>query len=97
MRRRSALVALGAAAVLAAVTGGVLFLGDGDDAGASGPGGDLPPATVSVVRTDLVRSTTVDGRLDFSQRRTVRSAVEGTVTVTAPRAGRWPWGRRCTN
>ncbi|MEV6742940.1 peptidoglycan-binding domain-containing protein [Streptomyces sp. NPDC051080] len=84
MRRRSALVALSAAAVLAAVTGGVLFLGDGDDAGASGPGGDLPPATVSVVRTDLVRSTTVDGRLDFSQRRTVRSAVEGTVTVTAP-------------
>lgn len=83
MKRRSALVALGAVTVLAAVTGGVLRLGDGGDAGASDRGGDLPPATATVVRTDLVQSRTVDGRLDFSQRRAVKSAVEGTVTVAA--------------
>ncbi|MEU9762381.1 peptidoglycan-binding protein [Streptomyces sp. NPDC047985] len=56
---------------------------DGGDAGASGRGGDLPPATATVVRTDLVRSKTVDGKLDFAQRRAVKSAVEGTVTVAA--------------
>ncbi|MCX4846818.1 peptidoglycan-binding domain-containing protein [Streptomyces sp. NBC_00893] len=84
MKRRATLLTLGALTLATAVTGGVLFLGDGDDAGASGRSGDLPPATATVVRTDLVRSTTVDGRLDFSQRRTVKSAVEGTVTVAAP-------------
>ncbi|MFE6490199.1 peptidoglycan-binding protein [Streptomyces sp. NPDC057748] len=89
MRRRATLLALGTAA-LAAVTGGFLFLGDGGflrdggDAGAAARGGGPPPATATVVRTDLVRSTTVDGRLDFSQRRAVKAAVEGTVTVAAP-------------
>ncbi|MFD7615819.1 peptidoglycan-binding protein [Streptomyces sp. NPDC059802] len=43
----------------------------------------MPPATAAVVRTDLVQSKTVDGRLDFAQRRAVKSAVEGTVTVAA--------------
>ncbi|MFJ9678414.1 peptidoglycan-binding protein [Streptomyces sp. NPDC101194] len=83
MKRRSVLVALGAVTA-AAVAGGVLSLGDGGDAGASGRGGDLPPATATVERTDLVQSRTVDGRLDFAQRRAVKSAVEGTVTVAAP-------------
>ncbi|MFD9426924.1 MULTISPECIES: peptidoglycan-binding domain-containing protein [unclassified Streptomyces] len=83
MKRRAAFLALGAVTVAAAVTGGVLFLGGGDDAGASGRGGDLPPATTAVVRTDLVQSRTVDGKLDFAQRRVVKSAVEGTVTVAA--------------
>ncbi|MGW9115220.1 peptidoglycan-binding protein [Streptomyces sp. NPDC055663] len=93
MRRRTTFLALGAAALAAAVTGSVLFLGDGGllrdggDAGAAARGGGPPPATATVVRTDLVRSTTVDGRLDFSQRRAVKAAVEGTVTVAAP-AGR---------
>lgn len=82
MKRRTAFLSLGG--VTAAVTGGVLFLGGGDGAGASGRGGDLPPATAPVVRTDLVLSRTVDGRLDFAQRRAVPSAVEGTVTVAAP-------------
>ncbi|MFF1644921.1 peptidoglycan-binding protein [Streptomyces sp. NPDC058240] len=82
MKHRTALLALGAVTV-AAVAGGVLFLGDDGDAGASGKGGDLPPATAAVVRTDLVQSKTVDGRLDFAQRRAVKSAVEGTVTVAA--------------
>ncbi|MGW2083947.1 peptidoglycan-binding domain-containing protein [Streptomyces sp. NPDC001880] len=84
MKRRSALLALGAVTVVAVVAGGILFLGDDGDAGASGKGGELPPATATVVRTDLVRSKTVDGRLDFAQRRAVKSAVEGTVTVAAP-------------
>ncbi|MFB7010996.1 MULTISPECIES: peptidoglycan-binding protein [unclassified Streptomyces] len=83
MKHRGIPLALGAVTVAAAVTGGVLFLGDGGDAGASGKGGDLPPATATVVRTDLVQSKTVDGRLDFAQRRPVKSAVEGTVTVAA--------------
>ncbi|OAR25036.1 peptidoglycan-binding protein [Streptomyces sp. ERV7] len=83
MTRRTAFLALGAAAVAAGVTGGALFLGEGSDAGASARRGDLPPATAKVVRTDLVRSKTVDGKLDFAQRRAVKSAVEGTVTVAA--------------
>ncbi|MGW7412571.1 peptidoglycan-binding protein [Streptomyces sp. NPDC054863] len=82
MKRRTAFLALGAVTA-AAVTGGVLFLGDGGDAGASAKGGELPPATATVVRTDLVQSKTVDGKLDFAQRRPVKAVVEGTVTVAA--------------
>nr|WP_203687576.1 peptidoglycan-binding domain-containing protein [Streptomyces sp. SID14515] len=71
-------------AVTAAVAGGVLFLGAGDGAGSPGEDGDgLPPATAAVVRTDLVLSKTVDGRIDFARRRVVKAAVEGTVTVAA--------------
>ncbi|MET9919235.1 peptidoglycan-binding domain-containing protein [Streptomyces sp. NPDC006435] len=83
MRRGTALRALGAATAAVAVTGGVLLLGDGGGAGTPGRGDDLPPATTTIVRTDLVQSKTVDGRLDFAQRRPVKSAVEGTVTVAA--------------
>ncbi|MCM2389780.1 peptidoglycan-binding protein [Streptomyces albipurpureus] len=83
MRSRTAFLALGSVTVGAAVAGGVLFLGNGADAGNSGGGGDLPPATTTVVRTDLVLSKTVDGKLDFAQRRAVKSAVDGTVTVAA--------------
>ncbi|MFE3072454.1 peptidoglycan-binding protein [Streptomyces sp. NPDC059247] len=90
MRRRTAR-AVGAAVVVAAVTGGAALLGgfgpiggrDGDGPGGSGKDG-LPPATATVVRTDLVQSKTVDGRLDYAQRRVVKSAVDGTVTVAAP-------------
>ncbi|MER5711383.1 peptidoglycan-binding protein [Streptomyces sp. NPDC002122] len=84
MTRRSAFLLLGATTVAAAVTGGVLVLDRGGEAEESGKGGDLPPATATVVRTDLVRSKTVDGTLDFAQRRAVKSAVEGTITVAAP-------------
>ncbi|MFE9664377.1 peptidoglycan-binding protein [Streptomyces sp. NPDC005955] len=83
MKRRSTFLVLGAVTVVAAVTGGFLYLGGGDGADTAGQGGDLPPATTTVVRTDLVQSKTVDGKLDFAQRRTVKSAVEGTVTVAA--------------
>ncbi|MFD9564443.1 peptidoglycan-binding protein [Streptomyces sp. NPDC059994] len=83
MTRRTAFLALGAAAVAASVTGGALLFGGDGDGGASARGGDLPPATAKVVRTDLVLSKTVDGKLDFAQRRAVKSAVEGTVTVAA--------------
>ncbi|WP_098897107.1 peptidoglycan-binding protein [Streptomyces sp. st77] len=81
-RSTTALLALGT--VTAAVAGGVLFLGAGDGTGSPGRGGDgLPPATATVVRTDLVLARTVDGRIDFAQRRAVKAAVEGTVTVAA--------------
>lgn len=83
MKRRTALVALGATTV-AAVAGGFYFLGGGADPDSSGKAGGLPPATATVERADLVQSKTVDGRLDFAQRRPVKSAVEGTVTVAAP-------------
>ncbi|MFH9745352.1 peptidoglycan-binding domain-containing protein [Streptomyces anulatus] len=87
MKRRTPYVALGAVAAAAVVavglSGGLPFLGNGDDANASGRGDGLPPATAAVVRTDLVLSKTVDGRIDFAQRRTVKAAVEGTVTVAA--------------
>ncbi|MEU3653442.1 peptidoglycan-binding domain-containing protein [Streptomyces sp. NPDC032161] len=82
MKRRTLSITLGAVLV-AAVAGGFLLPLDGGDAGASGGSGDLPPATATVVRTDLVQSKTVDGKLDFAQRRAVKSAVEGTVTVAA--------------
>ncbi|MET8572306.1 peptidoglycan-binding domain-containing protein [Streptomyces sp. NPDC004783] len=85
MKRRTALLVLGATAVTATAVGGVLLLGEGrGDADTPGGGDGLPPATATVVRTDLVRSKTVDGTLDFAQRRAVKSAVEGTVTVAAP-------------
>ncbi|MFC9243926.1 peptidoglycan-binding protein [Streptomyces sp. NPDC057136] len=83
MKRRTTFLTLGAVTVATAATGGVLFLDGGGDAGASGRDDALPPATAAVVRTDLVQSRTVDGRIDFAQRRAVKSAVEGTITVAA--------------
>ncbi|WP_433546374.1 peptidoglycan-binding protein [Streptomyces sp. CA-294286] len=83
MKRRTALLVAGAVAVAAGAGGGALFLGGRGDAGASAATAGLPPATATVVRTDLVRSRTVDGKLDFAQRRPVTAAVEGTVTVAA--------------
>lgn len=74
-----------AATGITGVTGGVGMAGDGADA-ENGDGGAPPPATVTITRTDLVRSKTVDGKIDFAARREVKAAVEGTVTV-APREG----------
>ncbi|MGW5691210.1 efflux RND transporter periplasmic adaptor subunit [Streptomyces asiaticus] len=88
MRRGTAWIAGGA--LVAAATGAgaaALVLGGGDGADASSRDGDRPPATAKVVRTDLVQSKTVDGQLDYAQRREVSSAVDGTVTVAAD-AGR---------
>ncbi|MFJ6634664.1 peptidoglycan-binding protein [Streptomyces sp. NPDC091376] len=82
MKRRTTLVTIGAITVAAAAGAGFVLLDDGGDAGASGRS-PLPAATATVARTDLVRSTTVDGTLDFAQRRAVKSAVEGRVTVAA--------------
>jgi peptidoglycan hydrolase-like protein with peptidoglycan-binding domain len=83
VKRGTTLRALGAMTAAIAVTGGALLLGNGGDEGDPGRNDGLPPATTTVVRTDLVQSKTVDGKLDFSQRRAVKSAVEGTVTVAA--------------
>ncbi|MGW2014241.1 peptidoglycan-binding protein [Streptomyces sp. NPDC001927] len=82
-RRRTLLVA---GALTVAITGGagaVVVLGAEDEAKGGAGASGLPPATTTVVRTDLVSSKTVDGRLDFAGRRPVKAAVEGTVTVAA--------------
>ncbi|MET8755989.1 peptidoglycan-binding domain-containing protein [Streptomyces sp. NPDC004667] len=83
MKRRTALTAAGAALAAAAVGAGALVIGGGDDAGAQNKDSRLPPATAVIERTDLVQSKTVDGKIDFAQRRSVKSAVAGTVTVAA--------------
>ncbi|MFF0744169.1 peptidoglycan-binding protein [Streptomyces sp. NPDC004111] len=82
MKRRTVLRTAGAVAAVAAAGAGFLLLDGGAKPVGTG-GGKLPPATTTVVRTDLTQSKTVDGRLDFAQRRAVKSAVEGTVTVAA--------------
>ncbi|MFG2092904.1 peptidoglycan-binding protein [Streptomyces sp. NPDC048612] len=81
-KRRRGLVALAAAVTATAATAGVMILtGPGEDASAGKPKG--PPTTTEITRTDLVQSTTVDGRLDYAQRRAVKSPVDGTVTKAA--------------
>lgn len=70
-------------AVATAVGAGALVLVGNDGADARGKSAKAPPATAEIVRMDLVQSKTVDGRLDFAQRRAVKAAVEGTVTVAA--------------
>jgi peptidoglycan hydrolase-like protein with peptidoglycan-binding domain len=82
MKRRTAFLALGAVTTAAAVTAGVLALGGSGGADAQA-GPSLPGGSATVVRTDLVQSKTVDGKLDFAQRRPVKAVVEGTVTVAA--------------
>ncbi|GGS24391.1 peptidoglycan-binding protein [Streptomyces aureoverticillatus] len=72
----------GAAAAVTALGAGALTYGGGGG-GAEDGRGDLPPATVTITRADLAQSKTVDGKLDFAQRRPVKSPVAGTVTVAA--------------
>ncbi|MCX4775487.1 peptidoglycan-binding domain-containing protein [Streptomyces sp. NBC_01264] len=83
MRRRTGFTVAGAAIAAAAVGTGALVIGGGEEAGAEGGNSRLPPATAVIERTDLVQSKTVDGKIDFAERRAVKSAVEGTVTVAA--------------
>lgn len=82
MRRRTGFLVGGAAATAVAVGAGALAYGGGGADGRDGRG-ERPPATAPITRTDLVRSKTVDGRLDFARRRPVKPAVTGTVTVAA--------------
>ncbi|MFF0450769.1 peptidoglycan-binding protein [Streptomyces sp. NPDC004609] len=85
MRLRTTLVTVGALTAAAAVTAGASgALGGWGDATDTGDRGErLPPATATIARTDLVQSKTVDGAIGFTERRPVKSAVEGTVTVAA--------------
>ncbi|MFF3558111.1 efflux RND transporter periplasmic adaptor subunit [Streptomyces tsukubensis] len=85
MRRRTAVLTTGAVAA-AALGAGVLVYGG--DSGADGGRGKQPPATTTITRADLTLSTTVDGKIDFAQRRPVKSAVPGTVTVAAREGSR---------
>lgn len=84
MKRRVKIIAVGAVVAAAGLgAGAVVLVGGGRDAGTQGAGQPLPPASATITRTDLVQSKTVDGRLDFAQRRAVKSPVEGTVTKAA--------------
>ncbi|WP_329174736.1 peptidoglycan-binding protein [Streptomyces decoyicus] len=83
-RRRRGLVALAAAVSATAVTAGVMILTNpGQDASADGRKPKGPPTTTEITRADLVQSKTVDGHLDYAQRRAVKSPVEGTITKAA--------------
>ncbi|MEV5126385.1 peptidoglycan-binding domain-containing protein [Streptomyces decoyicus] len=83
-KRRRGLVALAAAVTATAATAGVMVLTNpGRDASADGHKPKGPPTTTEITRTDLVQSKTVDGRLDYAQRRAVKSPVEGTITNAA--------------
>ncbi|MET9297136.1 peptidoglycan-binding domain-containing protein [Streptomyces sp. NPDC003077] len=80
MRRRTGILTGGVAVAAVALGAGALaYGGSGDEEGRHRP----PPSTATIVRTDLVQSKTVDGRIDFAQRRAVKAAVQGTVTVAA--------------
>ncbi|MFD9907372.1 peptidoglycan-binding protein [Streptomyces sp. NPDC059063] len=82
MRRRAELLAGAAVVAAAAVAVGAVVYGGGGDA-VEDSGGGRPPATATITRTDLALSKTVDGRIDFAQRRAVKPAAAGTVTVAA--------------
>lgn len=82
-RRRTGAVAAAVAVAVCAGAGALAFGGGDDGAGERGRDAGRPPATATVVRTDLVQSKTVDGRIDYAGRRAVKPAVEGTVTVAA--------------
>lgn len=82
MSRRTGPLAGAAVVAVAALGAGAYAIGGGGE-GAGRAADGLPPATATVVRTDLVRSKTADGKVDFAGRRPVKAAVGGTVTVAA--------------
>ncbi|MFK0295833.1 peptidoglycan-binding protein [Streptomyces sp. NPDC090442] len=84
LKRHRGIVALAAATTTTAVVAGVMLLTNtGEDAPADGRQPQALPATTQITRTDLVQSKTVDGRLDYAQRRAVKSPVAGTITKAA--------------
>ncbi|MEU8780807.1 peptidoglycan-binding protein [Streptomyces sp. NPDC048637] len=83
-KRRRGVIALAVAVTATAATAGVVFLaGPGKDASADGGKPKGPPTTTEITRADLVQSKTVDGQLDYAQRRAVKSPVDGTITKAA--------------
>ncbi|MBL1093254.1 MULTISPECIES: efflux RND transporter periplasmic adaptor subunit [Streptomyces] len=83
MKRRTTLMTAGAVTAAVALGAGTLVIAASDHDAPAERRNDLPPATTKITRTDLVQSKTVDGHLDYAQRRTVKSPVEGTVTKAA--------------
>ncbi len=79
VKRHMTLVSVGTVAAAGAATAGVLVVDDAE----AGTLNKLPAATAEITRTNRTLSKTVEGRLGFSQRRPVKSAVEGTVTVAS--------------
>ncbi|MFE1177382.1 peptidoglycan-binding protein [Streptomyces sp. NPDC058773] len=61
----------------------MILTNTGKDPAADARKSAAPPTTTEITRTDLVQSKTVDGQLDYAQRRAVKSPVEGTVTKAA--------------
>ncbi|BDM70010.1 hypothetical protein HEK616_34970 [Streptomyces nigrescens] len=76
-------MAVGAVTAVAALGAGTWLVTASNHDARDGKKGDLPPATTEITRTDLVQSKTVDGHLDYAQRRAIKSPVEGTVTKAA--------------
>ncbi|GAA5612215.1 hypothetical protein Spla01_03373 [Streptomyces platensis] len=77
-------IAVAAALTATAVTAGVMIATNtGKDTAAAARKAKAPAGTTEITRTDLVQSKTVDGQLDYAQRRAVKSPVEGTITKAA--------------
>ncbi|MFD5397439.1 peptidoglycan-binding protein [Streptomyces sp. NPDC127097] len=94
-KRRRWGIAVAAAVTATAVTAGVMIAtGPGKDTAAGARKAKAPARTTEITRTDLVQSKTVDGRLDYAQRRAVKSPVAGTVTKAAEVGRTVALGRR---
>ncbi|WP_235470572.1 peptidoglycan-binding protein [Streptomyces platensis] len=82
-KRRRWGIAVAAAVTATAATAGVMIATNTGKDTAVAAREAKAPATTEITRTDLVRSKTVDGQLDYAQRRAVKSPVEGTITKAA--------------
>ncbi|MER5969694.1 peptidoglycan-binding protein [Streptomyces sp. NPDC002055] len=94
MKRSTVWILLAAATVAAAGGSGWALLGDGGEASANSANPRRPPATTEITRADLVKSKTLDGRLDYAGRRPLKAAVEGTVTKAAEKGATVRMGQR---
>ncbi|MGA5559873.1 peptidoglycan-binding protein [Streptomyces platensis] len=82
-RRRWGIAVAAAVSATAATAGVMIATNTGKDTGAAARKAKAPATTTEITRTDLVQSKTVDGQLDYAQRRAVKSPVAGTVTKAA--------------
>ncbi|MFI5522685.1 peptidoglycan-binding protein [Streptomyces platensis] len=94
-KRRRWGIAVAAAVTATAATAGVMIATNtGKDTVAGARKAKAPATTTQITRTDLVQSKTVDGQLDYAQRRAVKSPVAGTVTKAADVGSTVVLGRR---
>jgi peptidoglycan hydrolase-like protein with peptidoglycan-binding domain len=83
MKRRTLIVTVTVAAVLAGGGFAATTLTAGDAADAGQEQANLPAATEPIVKGDLVSSTSVDGTLGYSKQRKINAGVGGTLTWMA--------------